>query len=209
MITVDNVEHPLYAPSLARALTARTWTDRVLGCSENFTLAQRATWLAAGNNIVLRGDLPRRCYWIRLDARMARPWQRGGFRHPDLLRWVSENRGALVRALLVVAQAWYVAGKPKAADVPRLGSFESWAEVVGGMVEFAGITGFLGNLEALYEKADEGGAEWEGFPSAWWDECGGPRHRGGAGGEDRGRRRSQSRAAAGSRGGLWPRPTCP
>jgi hypothetical protein len=54
----------------------------------------------------------------------------------------------------------------------RLGSFEAWAEIVGGMVAFAGIPGFLGNLEALYEKADEGGAEWEGFLSAWWAACG-------------------------------------
>jgi hypothetical protein len=88
--------------------------------------------------------------------------------HPDLLRWVSENRGALVRALLIIARAWFAAGKPPAAGVPRLGSFEAWAEIVGGMVAFAGIPGFLGNLEALYEKADEGGAEWEGFLSAWW-----------------------------------------
>jgi hypothetical protein len=172
MITVDNVEHPLYAPSLARALTARTWTDRVLGRSESITLAQRATWLATGNNIILRGDLPRRCYWIRLDAKKARPWQRGGFKHPDLLRWVSENRAALVRALLIIARAWFAADKPPAAGVPRLGSFEAWAETVGGMVAFAGIPGFLGNLEALYEKADEGGAEWEEFLSAWWEACG-------------------------------------
>jgi hypothetical protein len=172
MITVDNVEHPLYAPSLARALTARTWTDRVLGRSESITLAQRATWLATGNNIILRGDLPRRCYWIRLDAKKARPWQRGGFKHPDLLRWVSENRAALVRALLIIARAWFAADKPPAAGVPRLGSFEAWAETVGGMVAFAGIPGFLSNLEALYEKADEGGAEWEEFLSAWWEACG-------------------------------------
>lgn len=172
MITVDNVEHPLYAPSLARALTARTWTDRVLGRSESITLAQRATWLATGNNIILRGDLPRRCYWVRLDAKKARPWKRGGFKHPDLLRWVSENRGALVGALLTIARAWFAAGKPKADGVPRLGSFESWAEIVGGMVEFAGIPGFLGNLEALYEKADEAGAEWEEFLSAWSKSCG-------------------------------------
>lgn len=172
MITVDNVEHPLYAPSLSRALTARTWTDRVLGRSESITLAQRATWLATGNNIILRGDLPRRCYWIRLDAKKTRPWQRAGFTHPDLLRWVSDNRGELVRALLIIARAWYAAGKPKAAGVPRLGSFEAWAEIVGGMVAFAGIPGFLGNLEALYEKADEGGAEWETFLSAWRSACG-------------------------------------
>jgi hypothetical protein len=169
MITVDNVEGALYAPSLARALTARTWTDRVLGRSETVTVSQRATWIATGNNIQLRGDLPRRCYWIRLDARESRPWQRQNFRHPDLLGWVTNNRGRLVHALLTLARAWFAAGKPKAPDLPRLGSFESWTETVGGMVAFAGIPGFLTNLAALYDKADEGNAEWEEFLLAWWE----------------------------------------
>jgi hypothetical protein len=170
MITVDNVEGALYAPSLARALTARTWTDRVLGRSETVTVSQRATWIATGNNIQLRGDLPRRCYWIRLDARESRPWQRENFKHPDLLGWVTKNRGRLVHALLTLARAWFAAGKPKAPDLPRLGSFEVWAETVGGMVAFARIPGFLGNLAALYDQADAGGAEWETFLQAWWEE---------------------------------------
>jgi len=170
MITVDNVEGALYAPSLSRALTARTWTDRVLGRSETITVDQRATWVATGNNIQLRGDLPRRCYSIRLDARESRPWQRENFKHPDLLSWVAKNRGRLIHALLTLARAWFAAGKPKAENLPRLGSFEAWAETVGGMVAFAGIPDFLGNLEELYDKADAGGAEWEGFLYAWWEE---------------------------------------
>ena len=170
MITVDNVEGALYAPSLARALTARTWTDRVLGRSETVTVTQRATWIATGNNIQLRGDLPRRCYWIRLDARESRPWQRENFKHPDLLGWITKNRGPLIHALLTLARAWFAAGKPKAPNLPRLGSFEAWTETVGGMVAFASIPGFLGNLAALYDKADAGGAEWEAFLQTWWEE---------------------------------------
>jgi len=170
MITVDNVEGALYAPSLARALTARTWTDRVLGRSETVTVSQRATWIATGNNIQLRGDLPRRCYWIRLDARDSRPWQRENFKHPNLLGWVTKNRGRLIHALLTLARAWFAAGKPKAPNLPRLGSFEAWTETVGGMVAFAGIPDFLGNLAELYDKADAGGVEWEAFLQTWWEE---------------------------------------
>jgi hypothetical protein len=133
-------------------------------------VSQRATWIATCNNIQLRGDLPRRCYWIRLDARESRPWQRANFKHPDLLGWVTRNRGRLIHALLTLARAWFAAGKPKMTDLPRLGSFEAWAETVGGMVAFAGIPNFLGNLAALYDKADAGGAEWEGFLQTWWEE---------------------------------------
>jgi hypothetical protein len=172
MIVVDNVENALYAPSLARALTSRTWTDRVLGRSEMVTVSQRATWIATGNNISLRGDLPRRCYWIRLDAKDSRPWKREKFKHPDLTSWVERGRGELVGAVLTIARGWYAAGKPKAEGIPRLGSFESWAEIVGGVLAFAGIEGFLGNLEELYSKADEGNAEWEAFLKEWWRQVG-------------------------------------
>ena len=172
MVVVDNVENALYAPSLARALTSRTWTDRVLGRSEMVTVSQRATWIATGNNISLRGDLPRRCYWIRLDAKDSRPWKREKFKHPDLTSWVEKSRGELVGAVLTIARGWYAAGKPKAEGVPRLGSFEAWAEIVGGILAFAGIEGFLGNLEELYSKADEGNAEWEAFLEEWWRQRG-------------------------------------
>ena len=172
MFVVDNVENALYAPSLARALTSRTWTDRVLGRSEMVTVSQRATWIATGNNISLRGDLPRRCYWIRLDAKESRPWKREQFKHPDLTSWAEKNRGELVGAILAIARGWYAAGKPKAEGIPRLGSFEAWTEIVGGILTFAGIEGFLANLEELYSKADEGNAEWEAFLEEWWRQRG-------------------------------------
>jgi hypothetical protein len=172
MVTIDNVEGALWAPSLARALTARIWTDRELGRTGTITVKQRATWAATGNNIMLRGDLPRRCYWIRLDAKQARPWQRQQFKHPALLSWVRANRGHLVHSLLTIARSWYAAGCPKDETLPHLGSFESWTATIGGMVSHAGFHEFLGNLEELYEKAAEGEAEWEVFLEAWWRQRG-------------------------------------
>ncbi len=172
LVIVDNVEGRLHAPSLARALTSRTWTDRVLGRSEVATVKQRATWAATGNNISLGGDLARRCYWIRLDAKQSRPWQREGFKHPDLTAWAREKRGELVAAVLTLARAWYAAGRPKGEGVPRLGSFEAWSETIGGILAFAGVSGFLDNLEELYDKADESSSEWEGFLEEWWHQRG-------------------------------------
>jgi hypothetical protein len=170
VVTIDNVENKLSSPSFASVLTAHNWHDRMLGTTGMVTLPQRATWIATGNNIKLGGDMPRRCYWIRLDTQLARPWQRPteGFRHPNLLGWVSENRGDLLAALLTISRAWFVAGKP-AAEVPPLGSFEAWARTVGGILAFAGVQGFLLNLDALYEQNDEESSEWEAFLVAWSD----------------------------------------
>lgn len=171
MIGIDNVERPLNAPALAMALTAPIWKDRLLGRNEAVSLPQRATWVATGNNLRLGLDLPRRCYWIRLDAKMARPWQREQFKHPDLIRWATQERGNLLWALLTLARSWYAAGQP-APDVRPIGSFEDWTRTVGGVLQHAGIKGFLGNLEEMYTKADEDGPEWYEFLSAWYQELG-------------------------------------
>lgn len=162
IITIDNVERQLQSASLASVLTASEWTDRVLGRSEMVTLPVRVSWMATGNNIRLGGDIPRRCYWIRLDAKTARPWKRTQFRHEDLLAWVSEQRGEIVAALLTITRAWYAAGKPQIAP-PVVGSFQEWARTIAAVLGFARIKGFLTNLETMYDRADESAVQWEQF----------------------------------------------
>ena len=171
LIIVDNVEGALNAPSLAAALTTDIWTDRLLGVSEMVTLAQRATWIANGNNIRPGGDLPRRCYWIRLDAKTSRPWQRTGFQFPDLIAWVASHRREYVSALLLLARAWFAVGQPE-GNTPTLGGFESWTRMVGGILSHAGIPGFLGNLEAMYAESDDGSNQWEAFLKEWRERFG-------------------------------------
>jgi Bifunctional DNA primase/polymerase, N-terminal len=167
VITIDNVSGDLSAPSLARALTAEIWEDRLLGRSEQVKLPQRATWLASGNNLKLGGDIPRRSYWIRLDAKTEKPWERRGFRHPNLKEWVCENRGALVSALLTLARAWFVEGRPEDEDAPKLGGFEGWVSTVGGVIANLEMRGFLGNLDELYERSGDDAGEWEHFLTTW------------------------------------------
>jgi hypothetical protein len=162
VIIIDNVERELDSAALASVLTAREWTDRILGLSKMVTLPVRTIWIANGNNIKVGGDIARRCYSVRLDAKTARPWKRTEFKHKDLLRWVSENRGEILAALLTLARAWFAAGKPN-YRVPAVGGFDEWARTVGGVLGFAGVTGFLKNLDGLYDTADESSLQWEAF----------------------------------------------
>jgi hypothetical protein len=171
MIVIDNIEHTLASDSLAAALTATIWKDRILGRTGTAEVPQRATWIATGNNVRLSGDMPRRCYWVRLDAKHSQPWRRTGFKHPDLLEWVREHRGELLGALLTMVRAWFVAGRPEAFS-PVLGSFEEWSRIVGGVLRFAGVEGFLGNLDALYEQIDDGAPQWDAFLNAWFGAIG-------------------------------------
>ncbi len=168
IITIDNIKARLQAASLDLALTSSVVKERVLGQSKNGLYAQRATWMATGNNIQIGGDLPRRTYWIRMDAHMDKPWMRGGFKY-NLEEWVPAHRGELIAALLIIARAWFAAGKPP-AHVPRMGNFQSWADTIGGILAHTELVdGFLGNLGALYEQADDDAMQWAAFLYAWYD----------------------------------------
>jgi hypothetical protein len=123
LICFDNLAGELNSPTLALALTAKHYEARILGVSKNMTVPNRSTWMVTGNNIRLGGDMPRRCYQIRLNAKSSKPYSGRKFKHPDLLRWVEDNRSELLHALLVIARYWYASGCPAHVASP-IGSFE-------------------------------------------------------------------------------------
>jgi hypothetical protein len=171
VITIDNLDGYLYFASLAMILTATTVQTRILGQSEELLLPNRATYIVTGNNVRLAGDLPRRCYLSRMDAREARPWMRDpkSFKYQHLIQWVKENRGELLTAILTMARAWIAAGKPIPDGLPFLGGFEDWTNIVGGVLAYAGIRGLLGNLDFMYSQSDAETTQWEAFLATWFD----------------------------------------
>lgn len=172
VVVFDNVEGIIKSPTLAAVLTADHWQGRTLGRSEVVSFPNRATWAATGNNIDVGGDLARRCYRIRLDARQARPWLRTGFAHPDLEGWATQRRGDLLHALCTIVRSWWTAGRPHAADLPAMGGYSSWVGVIGGILEHAGVGHFLANLAEFHASADRDAQSWEAFLTAWADRHG-------------------------------------
>lgn len=162
IINIDNLSGTLSSPALCAALTASTWEDRVMGLTAMIKLPQRATWIATGNNVTLAGDMPRRCFWIRIDPKMSRPFQRDDFKHADLIAWVLERRGEMIAAALTLARAWISAGRPS-GGAPRIGSYNEWARVLGGVLSVAGVPGYLANLTEMLDNADEDAPQWEAF----------------------------------------------
>jgi hypothetical protein len=159
---IDNISGELNSPELARLFTANVWSDRRLGVSKQLDIPVRSIWLGTGNNVQLGGDLPRRCYEIRLDGKSSQPWRRTGYRHDDLLGWVRAVRGQLIAAGLTLARAWYAAGCPR-ATTPALGNFSAWASTLGSILAFAGVPGFLDNLESMHQNAGVEDRQWELF----------------------------------------------
>lgn len=172
MLIWDNVEGMIRSGTLAAVLTADAWQGRVLGRSEMVMVPNRATWAATGNNIDVGGDLARRCYRIRLDARQAQPWTRSDFRHPDLEAWVAGHRRELLGALCTIVRSWWVAGRPRADALAAMGGYTDWVRTVGGILAHAGIDGFLANLADFHASADQEARQWEAFLTTWSERYG-------------------------------------
>jgi hypothetical protein len=72
-----------------------------------------------------------------------------------------------------MARAWYANRRPEPkAKILRLGGFEQWTSITGGILSLAGIYEFLENQESLYALVDDEGPEWRGFLEAWHQEFG-------------------------------------
>lgn len=171
---IDNIEGILSSASLGAVLTTTRWSDRILGGNQWVNLPNYGIWIGTGNNILLAGDLPRRCIWIRVDAEIPRPWLRKDeeFKHPKLKKWVIENRGRLLAAILTIAKGWIRDGRPEWQG-QNLGKYEEWCKIVGGVISYMGIEGFLENLESMYDKMDQETLKWEMFFEIWHQEIGG------------------------------------
>lgn len=158
----DNVTGNIDRDSLNSLLTSTRYQGRILGKSKMTALPNKALWVMTGNNVDMNGDIYRRVAWIRLQPQIDR-----NFQHSDLMGWTEEHRSELIHAILTLIQNWIAKGKPKGREI--LASFEGWSRVMGGLLEAAGVPGFLENFQELEEQADQEGLMWEQFCSAWWE----------------------------------------
>ncbi len=175
MMLIDNVASVLGCASLDAALTCDTWNDRVLATNEmTGALPLKTIWYATGNNLTIGADTARRTMHIRLESGEENPEERTGFAHPDLLGWVSRERGRLVAAVLTIARAYYLAGRPD-QKLPEWGSFEAWSRMVRGAVVWLGYPDPAGDRRAFAQESDRTANELRQLLDGW-DEADPDRH---------------------------------
>jgi len=167
IITVlDNLDQnsTFDSPVMAMFLTAKRYQDRLLGHSITLNLTNNVCLFLTGRNVKIGGDIPRRTVLIEMESlgtELLHNPDKRNFKHPDLVKWIEENRTDLVVAIFTMIRAWAIAGKP--AKVPIIGRFEKWCLTIGGILEYAGINGFLGNQEIIWDEMDSERDEWHDF----------------------------------------------
>lgn len=166
-LLIDNIDKSLDSGTLANVLTTRTFTTRILGKSETVSLPVLLIWIATANNPEASKDIARRIVQINLDAVCEHPSTREGFKHDDIAEWCKENRLRLVSALCVLVRSWFNAGCP--TGKATIGSYQRYADVIGGVLEHVGINGFYQNHKSVWDSLNVADNEKAAFIAAWWE----------------------------------------
>jgi hypothetical protein len=172
VICVDNVSGRMDDDPLCRILTSGALMERLLGTQDAIDVPARSVWMATGNNALMSQDLIGRSIRVRLDSQTDTPEARQEFRISDIKAWTRARVDLLRSAALELVAAWHRQGRPYSGA--RLGKFEGWSRVVGGILEVAGVRGFLGNRAEQADAADPERAEWRSLLEVWM----GPEKRG-------------------------------
>jgi hypothetical protein len=167
VVHLDNLGLFVDSPVLSSLLTASTYLGRILGVSQMVSLKNDLILVGSGNNVRASSELAKRVVPIRLLPETDRPEDRTDFRHPNLPDYLESARPRILGALLGMVENWKESGR--APGQIRLGGFERFAAVVGGILAEQGYTQWLTNRREWLADADLHGGDLEKLVEAWRD----------------------------------------
>lgn len=141
---IDNISKPFGNGTLDGMLTSTFWGERLLGLNDRPRLSLITTWYGTGNNVTFRAgyDTARRCCVIRLDSPLQRPEARADLKHPELLRYVAQNRARLAAAALTILRGWLASDTTvydRHFKLTPWGSYDGWSRIVRGALVWLGL----------------------------------------------------------------------
>lgn len=122
----DNAKGTVDSASLAALVTGAVFTDRILGVTADASVPNRMLLCFSGNNFSATGELTRRIFISRLDAKVADPYTRRFSFAPKEV--CLEQRQKLVAASLTLLRGHRQAGQPIVDE--RASGFPQWDTMV-------------------------------------------------------------------------------
>lgn len=154
VISFGNCEGGIGSPVLSHVVTHEMLSQRNLGKNAEITVPMRPVWLFNGNNVYFKGDFGPRVVLCNMDAKVADPQARTGWRYDPLLPWVRANRPRLVSAGLTILRAYFTTGKKVRHEGSKKGSFEGWDDVIRGALLWLGVADPLANDKTVRTDSD-------------------------------------------------------
>lgn len=146
-IFLDNIRGNLSDTTIEAFVTASHWTGRLMNSQTKFQTPKLSVLFLTGNNMTLSSDLARRMLICELYLEEA------DVRDREVKRVLTSTdfektalRSDLLSAQWAIIRGWDEAGRPRCTrTVP---TFEEWARLFGGMVEWAGFGSPLEPVES-------------------------------------------------------------
>lgn len=145
LILFDNAKHtsgrPIDSPLIEANSMAPEVSFRILTQSNIFSRPNTYLWVFTMNETKLSPDMVSRGFPIRFHHD-GNPATRN-FDSPDPLEFAYANQTQILGELAGLIERWVESGRPNGDYRHRL---QRWAEVIGGILDANGITGFLENI---------------------------------------------------------------
>jgi hypothetical protein len=164
-VLIDNVRGAgLDSATMDKAFTSSLFSARQMNTLDSLFLDNNKVWAATSNNAEFRQDTARRFVYINLEKNTDKTYQ-----EKTLRIWTIKNAHRFAWAVRTIVRGWVSAGRPKwrsmrPDECKGLDgaedhiSYEEWADVMGGILDWLGVPGFLTNAKKSQSGADiEGG----------------------------------------------------
>ena len=168
IVHIDNVSAYLDSPSLASLVTAKKYRGRLLGSSKVVDINVNFTIIATGNNPQATNEIVKRCIPITLQPETDHPELRSDFAHPDIFQYILDRRHEIYCSMIGMVERWKKEGRK--AGKARMGGFEAWVSVMGGILEANGFKKWLSNWKAFVHASDPEGEDLRDFAKIWFNE---------------------------------------
>jgi hypothetical protein len=168
VVHFDNLptEEVFDSAAFASLATTRIWMGRLLGKSQVPQLPNTLIPVLSGNNTRASGELTKRIVPIKLHPQTDRPEERSDFVHEDIDAYVIANRRAVLSHVLGFVETWKTAGRP-VFERTRMGGFEQWVRIAGGVTTHAGATSWMENYRDWVSQGDEFAADAARLLAQW------------------------------------------
>lgn len=148
---------------LASLLTSLTWGDRMLQKNLKLNFHSVRHWVFNGNGIELNGDMRSRIVPVEFQfsgTSVSRDIEE--FRWGNITERVNDRAEMrkLWLALATLVRGWAVAGAVLGSETEIRSNFRQWSRMVGGVLEFCGVQGFLENIRETSLGTGDGTASW-------------------------------------------------
>jgi len=167
-ILMDNVKGTVDSAFLDMVLTTAIANKRILGVNATGVVESGMPFIMTANNPKLSEDIKNRIYLLDI----TKPPDDKDYLHKHPEADALEMGPKLLRALFTLYNHWDKNLKRKRFKARRISGFIEWCEIIGGILEAAGIEGFLDDTLVQIKEPDPRREQAAGLARDWYEKYG-------------------------------------